>query len=691
MNPPSTFKLPGPDARTVGFTVTGIVEDDGRAGYVPLRMVIQSKTGVAADRRLVLTIRPREYGISPPTNGLIVNVPILVPQGTRQLEISQMIPKWAVGDGLVLQLFEDGQELKDYVVDLGQPINQRNLPTYLLDHEKTTDVLVVRSPDTTHPQDWKVYFASKLKVNYKAAESLPTDWRAFQYYDVVVIGRDVLRSLKVASAGSNASAANNSASGNSASDGASSDNRFEALRQWILSGGVVVVAGPSNGVPVGEVLNLHLTDWANSQDAGMSTLVTGLAKLGVAYQSNMKDLIKIFSAGVGHVVAVEIDTNQQNAKLQTQVAYAVAGVGVSSTLRRGVEPLLGDMRYRRWLIPGVAQPPVYTFMGLLTCFVVLVGPIAYRKTTKSGRGYLMFAIAPILALLTTAAMFTYGVVADGFGTSARIRQLTWVDGKSGDAFERVRSTYFAGIRPSQGLRFPPDAEVFLYQDGSETWDELAKRSPEVFGSVLMTHQEQRFSSSLLPSRQQQQFVASQPRASVGRLDVKVIGGGATAGTISAASATTPNALASVSSTMDIELRRLVLRDASGQYWEVAKVPAKANNVPCQAIPSRVASKLLGNLYNDFRPLADVSESPYSGRNRRSQTRELISSLNQQLNSASQITTEGLLEEYLREAMQLRNSLPKSSFIAISDVTDDVVAVESTELVSSVRYVFGTFP
>ena len=38
----------------------------------------------------------------------------------------------------------------------------------------------------------------------------------------------------------------------------------------------------------------------------------------------------------------------------------IVGYRVSPLLRRGVDPLMGDSRHRRWLIPGVAEPPVYT-------------------------------------------------------------------------------------------------------------------------------------------------------------------------------------------------------------------------------------------------------------------------------------------------------------------------------------------
>ena len=53
----------------------------------------------------------------------------------------------------------------------------------------------------------------------------------------------------------------------------------------------------------------------------------------------------------------------------------------------------------------------------------------------------MFAIAPVLTVITTLSMLGYSIIADGFGSHARIRQITWVDGVTGEGVERpVRLT-----------------------------------------------------------------------------------------------------------------------------------------------------------------------------------------------------------------------------------------------------------
>lgn len=359
----------------------------------------------------------------------------------------------------------------------------------------------------------------------------------------------------------------------------------------------------------------------------------------------------------------------------------------SYAVRRGVEPLLGDVRANRWYIPGVAQPPVYTFMGLLGIFVILVGPVAYRQTSKSKRSHLMFAIAPILAALTTIALVGYSITADGFGTIARVRQLTWIDGKSGDATERIRATYFAGVRPSAGLVFDGNSEVVPYRLNSEdTWEDIPDQIEEVKNEITVGEDQLRLGRSYMPSRSQQQFVTHQPRHSVGSLRMVDF----------QPSGAAPNP--TVTSTLEFPIRRVVIRDANGFYWGCDEIPAGAKNVELLPYGSVKARTSLGRLYNDFRPLSQTNRGAsrqnqrrnrgsYYGR--RQQTKDIIGWLTRAQTGSSNNSTEGRFEGWLYENVMIGSSLPEEHFIGISDVSEDVLAVPESEMVESIRYVFGS--
>jgi hypothetical protein len=379
------------------------------------------------------------------------------------------------------------------------------------------------------------------------------------------------------------------------------------------------------------------------------------------------------SAGAGTIVGLKGDQGVIS-EMHWQLVAPMLASRASPTLRRGVDPLIGDRRFSQWVIPGVAQPPVYTFIGLLTAFVILVGPIAYRKTTRHGRGYLMFAIAPVLAMVTTLAMFGYGVVADGFGTIARVRQLTWIDGASGDAAQRVRSTYFAGVRPGDGLTFPVKAEVIGYPEPSGiSWEESEKLTAKIVGTVWVSDQRQVFDSSFLPSRQQRQFVVHQPKPGTGVVSLQ----------------NDAAAQPQLSSTLRFPLTRVVACDASGNHWSASNV-LPGQTVAVKPLMPREVSKELGTMYTEHLPVSAVREARQQSNYRR-QTWDLQAAINRAIGGESNLLLDGLFETWLRQQLQLKGGLPPRHFVGIAAVSDDVLAVSETELVESVHYVFGTMP
>jgi hypothetical protein len=402
-----------------------------------------------------------------------------------------------------------------------------------------------------------------------------------------------------------------------------------------------------------------------------------LAKLNQVPRLDAKqwgDQVWMVPVGAGSVIGI-LDSDQYTVPplAHLKIAARTIGYRASPMLRRGVDPMLGDRRFLRWLIPGVAEPPVYTFMGLLTAFVVLVGPVAYRRTARYGRSYLMFAIAPALALLTTVAMFGYGIVSDGFGTVVRARQLTWVDGSSGDAGERVRTTYFAGVRPGNGLRFPGGAEVIGYPEGSgQSWEELNGLSPATIGSVLIQEESQVFESSFLPSRQQRQFVVHAPRYNLGYLQL--------------IPAPTEAASPSVLNGFDFTLHRVVLRDSQGRFWSVENLQAAETRV-CQPQSLKEASKILGQIYLDHQPVSNVREASERKRRFSDEIYDLIVDISRQLET-KEVVTDGIFEHWLQQHYTM-GEIPLEHFMATADVSPDVLAVEKSELAASIRYVFGT--
>ncbi|TWU39170.1 hypothetical protein [Novipirellula artificiosorum] len=748
--------IPTTKTNRVGFTATIAAGRIQVAGSVPVKIVVRSTSTFTADRQLVFRFTSDPLGQSPPSNGLRVDVPVELSQGTRMTSVTRYLPKWSVGLDYRVTVREQGQVLAGCEASVSGPAvrNSQVITTKWLDAEyefnwvlvlDSERVDVAKLPDirallhvrrdtffvneTRAPREeltyWKLLLESEAfrgAFSVAGQSELPTDWRGYQALDVIILSQASLQATK-------------------------RNGRYSAIRDWVLAGGSIVlydadslqtfvdslqlVSEPSEWIASAkrEVINDRIrqikglrTDVARQRselskyianDPNMDPtiafgLYTGMSAPNQPNDRSPEEQIAWLDAQLAKLTEILNRTGKQwdesmwvrplgtgfaigfpssdsapfPGVMQWKIVDQLLDFRSSPMLRRGADPILGDNRFRRWMIPGVAQPPVYTFIGLLTLFVILVGPVAYRSTSRRGRSYLMFLIAPVLAIVTTVAMFAYGIVADGFDTIARVRQLTWIDGATGDASERVQATYFAGVRPADGMTFPASAEVVRYPDGlSGDWEDLNKRPPETLGTVTITNEAQVFDKAFLPSRQQRQFVTHRPRAAVGSLQL----------TLEAAD--TDVQVGFVRNDSIYELRRLVVRGNDGKYWTSERVAAGSSRTPVYPLASKDASEAIAKMYNEFRAIGEDSRRR-SSRSYRKSTRDLIKVVNEGLSSQTRSTSfvnEGSFEQWLGRALQIEGQLPHSHFVAMSDVTQDAVAVESARVVDSVHYVFGTLP
>ncbi|TVP97007.1 MAG: hypothetical protein EA381_16070 [Planctomycetaceae bacterium] len=386
----------------------------------------------------------------------------------------------------------------------------------------------------------------------------------------------------------------------------------------------------------------------------------------------------VLPVGFGRVVTCRREEALPGSFSQWQAMRMLTGVGSSGVLRDGVDPIVGDTRFWNWTIPGVAQPPIYSFLLLLTLFAVLVGPVAYGKLNRIGRAYLMFLVAPLLAALTTVALFTYGLLADGLGTQVRVREVTWLGGDAQDAARYCRATYFAGLRPADGLRFPTNARVVPYPlTNYRNWRNLFGNDNAALGTVRIDEDETVLRGGFFPSRQQCQFVSHRPLESADgvKWESDEIDSGVTA---------------RMRNGLGHSLRDITVRDEAGDYWSVEDLAAGAT-ASAQRIEPEVAQTRLGELYTRQMPIAPIS----IGRDTQGNANlDLILMLGatfpyrQSLSPARAGTAEGEVEWWLRTHLQTRSRLPIAMFIAIADVSSDSIAVPKARQVDSIHYVIG---
>ena len=699
-------KLPSRGGVFAGFSTTIGFSDFNAVGYQPVEIQFSAPVPTTADLRLTYRVSSLLSQQTPDDNGFVVDIPILVPEGTRSATWTRYFPKWMVGVGFEVLVLQDNRVLAGYKGSASRGYSRNQYfgwPAFAREELEmnwlliTADQVVRKLDRQTFPSESGFgYFANAVplpatirssvmrgavrnipQILVCGQQNLPDDWRGYQRWDVVVMDKEAIKRLK------------------------QRDSEWKALFGWVLCGGTIVVWDADSQAELDSLFDRRsdVTDTAASEpytkgfyekmgladfaliEAGVLVITPAVTSSGglvtPASTAWGKNSLLGIGLGAGKAIAVQPPVPFGLDSQKWDFFRRLLEKKTSATLGRGGDPILGNNDFQRWLVPGVSQPPVYVLISLLTVFVILVGPIAYRQTAKQGRSHLMFVIAPVLALLTTVIMFGYGIAADGFSSIVRIRQLTWVDGASGEAGERVRATYFAPLRPRDGLTFSGDAEVIgLRRPDGKSWEQRQSRGGESRGTVTITEDSQRFSSDFLPSREQRQFLTHQPRYGIGRLRLQPTATGA-------------NSSCQVFNEFDFQLNDVLVRDKQGRYWQVKNL-APGGVALGTAVDASFASALLGKYYLDHRRVASRGTAPISSSSWRGEVYDLMLELQRIIADPGQ-SGDGTFESWLQLHLQTRGEIPKGYFVAISDVSEELCAVEESFVQDSVHYVFGTLP
>jgi len=83
--------FPSMDLRRIGLTATVQITEQRSPGYVPVRLVVTGIGAAPADKRLTFRFATHPKGESPPGNGLVINVPVTIAQGSRQTTVTRYL------------------------------------------------------------------------------------------------------------------------------------------------------------------------------------------------------------------------------------------------------------------------------------------------------------------------------------------------------------------------------------------------------------------------------------------------------------------------------------------------------------------------------------------------------------------------------------------------------------------------
>jgi hypothetical protein len=206
--------------------------------------------------------------------------------------------------------------------------------------------------------------------------------------------------------------------------------------------------------------------------------------------------------------------------------------------------------FYQFLIPGVGAVPVLAFLILISVFTLIIGPVNYFVVLRRRQLYLLVVTIPVIAFVTSCALFGYAMIADGFSVQSRLRSFTLLDQRTRRAVSFNRISLYAGLAPSAGLRFSPDTAVypiwsddFGFESGTVVWTDV-----------------QALTAGWLHSRTMTQFETVAPRVERGRVEFL---------------ARAPEEPPEAANGLEWAIDTLVVRDDAGRTYAGRNLPAGA--------------------------------------------------------------------------------------------------------------------
>lgn len=380
---------------------------------------------------------------------------------------------------------------------------------------------------------------------------LPQRWIEYSSLDLVCLARGTLEQLA-----------------------AHEPRRCEALRQWLASGGNVIVfdLGPGGAhaddaarllAPGGSLASGLVADRWQKPSAddranrlksygGVQPPIIGDAPM----QAPDPPPFALRRIGSGMLLAADVD--DLFAQSPQDWIWMLNAIGSDRWLwyrRHGLSLDRKNADFWNWLVRGVGMAPVTEFRVLITLFVLAIGPLNYFWLRRRGRLYLLVIVVPFAACVVTFGLFGYAILADGLDVRVRARTLTQLDQRTGQAVCWSRISYYAGLAPSGGLVLPDDVVVLPLTANDDEASDMPRRQ-----NVIWSPHEQALVSGWLPSRTPMQFITVRSRASQAALRVLPARGGADL---------------HVANQLGTRVLRLLLSDDEGRHYRAANIAAGA--------------------------------------------------------------------------------------------------------------------
>lgn len=337
---------------------------------------------------------------------------VKLPQGSRSANSKIYINQPANYMQWAVDIREDGRSL----VLPRAPASMAN------SQEKKNVLEILANPANTGNAITAVDSVSKVIADYSTLAKAPTDWRGYLAYDAVILEAGQLESAA-----------------------------RQQLRAWctyVLAGGCLIIQAsdstPSTLQGLYQKLLEARSEQLDAQPPGEASspwntvFVQGLT-IGARRQLGA-GAITVYSDGsaLSKVNWLELAGGRNQERLSE-----VANSGS-----------LDQEWFWRNLVQTVGKTPIWAFVGFIVLFVLMVGPVLLRITTRLQHRTLLLVLIPAVSLVATLAFLLYNVTREGFDTRGRVAAIQWIDTGSGAGFVWSRQSYFSGAPPREGLLFP---------------------------------------------------------------------------------------------------------------------------------------------------------------------------------------------------------------------------------------------
>lgn len=532
-------------------------------GYRPVKVTL-SRTGPAvSDREILVEFYPDAFSAA---RSVRTSRYIRVPEGVAQVTETMLVPQTREWQGMGIDIWEDGRKLEELcgtsyaggnrqewteampkilVIDADESRQGQRTTGFRAGRTKNRgpaqrarpDLHVLANlpalPDGFPVSEWQDHLDVLSlvdmvdRIEMLPPSDIPETWLGYTCFDLIFMSHADMKTTA-----------------------AEHDSRWQAIRLWGMAGGTVCVYDLEDGyeqLPRIESLcgasplkvdadSYH--GWSAPDPRVFGRSVNGFE---AAENSQGRRYRSVRVTPDGEVIKESEEESDLSSPtdengeplfvsrawgLGTLVAFGPAGPfpGTKKTWQYLFNSL-GEERwmwYRRhglsqsrendgfweFLIPGVGTAPVGAFRILITLFIVVIGPVNYYLLRRAQRLYLLFITVPVGAGLVAAGLFGYAVVADGLGARVRIRSYTHIDQQQRHAANWSRQSYYAGLAPSRGLRYPTDTAVYPLEQVPHGQYRSGWGARE-----LHWGEQQRLQRGYIASRVTSQFVAVRSRSS----------------------------------------------------------------------------------------------------------------------------------------------------------------------------------